>query len=309
MCTWCFPSSILHACIPSLLGGRNKTVGDLCCCSRWWDDIDWAVGRVVGYDLPLQQISYHTPPPNVFTMEVYPLFDWSAHPQLPDTSSIGTQYSLLAHHSLTIGMDLESMIVACQHALHMMWWLMIAWLLLNSFPFWSLVDNITTLTLHWVTPQDLLWVRHVYKVTIVSLLNDLTLEKVIIPSLIIRGCYLWRRRWWWCVVSIIRLHWFRLEVTHSWWSITIITRPKVNSHDSISRWMGILIDPHHHSIPLLHYYYPFVHRKSIQQDLNTLIQRTTCPSSTTQRRSSTTAKARRWNNNRCRRSTTPCPPS
>ena len=205
MCTWCFPSSILHACIPSLLGGRNKTVGDLCCCSRWWDDIDWAVGRVVGYDLPLQQVSYHTPPP-MYLRDGSLSFIWlvSASTTARHCRSAHNTVAV-EHHSLTIGMDLESMIVACQHALHMMWWLMIAWLLLNSFPFWSLVDNITTLTLHWVTPQDLLWVRHVYKVTIVSLLNDLTLEKVIIPSLIIRGCYLWRRRWWWCVVSIIRL--------------------------------------------------------------------------------------------------------
>ena len=66
--------------------------------------------------LPLHQISYHIPPPNVYTMEVYPLFDCSVHPQLPDIVDRHIiQSRPIEHRSLTVGMDLESTIVACQH--------------------------------------------------------------------------------------------------------------------------------------------------------------------------------------------------
>ena len=103
-------------------------------------DDNWEVGRVV--DLPLHQISYHIPPPNVYTMEVYPLFDWSAHPQLPDIvdrhtiQSIGTPLidnwngSWIDDSSLSTCvayvMTDDSMIV------------------IGLVPIWSLVDNITT---------------------------------------------------------------------------------------------------------------------------------------------------------------------
>ena len=139
MCTWCFPSSILHACIPSLLGGRNKTVGDLCCCSRWWDDIDWAVGRVVGYDLPLQQVSYHTPPP-MYLRDGSLSFIWlvSASTTARHCRSAHNTVAV-EHHSLTIGMDLpwidDSSLSTCV-AYDVMTDDSI-WSLLNLFPFWS----------------------------------------------------------------------------------------------------------------------------------------------------------------------------